>query len=62
MERPKCCGKEMSTAEEAGISPKIVFSDGFWAWTGKDIAFVCSVCGAQILKKDLEKEKLSKAR
>ena len=42
----------MNTPEEVGIRPEAVFSDDGWTWMGKDIAYVCSVCGAQILGAD----------
>jgi len=51
--RPICCGKPMNTPIELGIPLDKEFSDGYWVWKGEDIAYVCSVCGAQILKKDL---------
>jgi len=52
--RPICCGKPMNTPEEVGIRPDVVFSDDGWAWTEKDIAYVCSVCGAHILKNEMD--------
>ena len=51
--RPKCCGVPMNTPLELGIPLDKLFCDEGWAWRGEDIAYVCSVCGAQILKKDL---------
>jgi len=55
-ERPYCCGKPMQTPEEAGINPNRVFSDDGWAWLGKDVKFVCPICGAHMLKEEVRKD------
>ena len=52
-ERPYCCEQPMLTAEEAGINPNAVFSDGGWVWSGKDVEFVCPICGAHMLKEEV---------
>ena len=46
----------MQTPEEAGINPNRVFSDDGWAWLGKDVKFVCPICGAHILKEEVRKD------
>ena len=54
MTRPECCGQPMLTPEEAGLRPGAVFSDASWTWTTEEVAYVCSICGAHILKAELD--------
>jgi len=48
---PCDCGGKLKTAEELGLNPEAIVSDGGWTWQLKE-ALICDTCGGHILDSD----------